>query len=141
MRKLDEILLVALVSAAVGIIVALPFILLTEKAILAPIVKAAAAGMAIGLIARHITIYIFLNINQHPVYTFAAIFIIILIGTGGAAILFNTQNKAFIAGMVILAEIIGMSVSLVLHRYISKLNDQLEKTQEKFMTVSLRDKT
>lgn len=140
MRKPGEILLVAIVSAAVGIIVALPFILLTEETILPPMIRAAAAGMAIGLIARHITIYIFLNINHHPVFTFAAIFMIILIGTVGAAILFNTQKKASIAGMVILAEIIGMTVAIVLYRYISKLNDHLEKTQKKFLTIGVREK-
>ena len=140
MGKLGEISLIVFVSAVVGTIVALPVILLTEEAIFVPMIKAALAGITIGLIARYTTNYIFYNINNHPVYTFASIFIIILIGTTGAAILFDTQNVLFITWMVIFAEIIGMSVSVILYRYISRLNYCLGKTQEKFLVSGMSEK-
>lgn len=140
MGRLREISLVILVSAIVGAIVAFPFILLTEEVIIVPIIRAALAGITIGLIARYTSTYVFFNINNHPVYTFTSIFIIILIGTTGAAILFNTQNVVFIAWMVVLAEIIGISVSIVFYRYISKLNNCLEKTREKFLVSGMDQK-
>lgn len=134
MSKQKEILLIVIVSAIIGTIVAFPIILLTEEAILAPMVRAAFAGIVIGLAARYTATYLFYNINNHPVYAFVSIFIIILTGTTGAAVLLNTKNIIFIIWMVILAEIAGMTASFILFRYISKLNFCLEKTQEKYMS-------
>lgn len=133
MSKQKEILLIVIVSAIIGAIVAFPIILLTEEAILAPMIRAAFAGVVIGLAARYTATYLVYNINNHPVYAFISIFIIILTGTSAAAVLFNTKNIIFIIWMVILAEIAGMTASFVLFRYISKLNFCLEKTQEKFL--------
>lgn len=134
MNKQKEILLIVIVSAIIGAIVALPIILLTEESIGTPIIRAALAGVVIGLLARYTATYLFYNINNHPFYTFVSIFIVILTGTAGFAVLFNTKNLIFIIWMVVLAEIAGMTASFIIYRYISKLNFFLEKTQKKYIS-------
>ncbi len=132
MSKQKEILIIVIVSALIGAIVAFPIILLTEETIMAPVLRAALAGVAIGLTARYTATYLFYNVNNHPVYTFVSIFIIILTGTIGAAVLYNTKAILFIIWMVALAEIAGMTASFILYRYILKLNLHLKKTQNKY---------
>ncbi len=130
--KIKEIIITTFLSGIFGGMVALPVILIFQADIYRYLPLSAGIGILIGILARIVTIFFFYNIQKHPFPAFLSTALVIAFGTITGSILLGMAQILYIASMVCMAEIIGMTVSFIVYKYYLRLNQKLQETKKKF---------
>lgn len=130
MQKYKEFIIVMSVSGIIGGLVGVPFH--GEMPLHHAFLKSSLVGMAIGFASMLAFIFFYKNLQTNTVMAFSAIFITIGVGTSIGAYCLGVDNVFYIAIMAFLAELFGMTASIVVYKKTKVLNRSLRLVQEKY---------
>ena len=140
-RILKEIILILCVSAFIGMLVGLPIVVVEtihgNGSIITGIVRSGLTAVVIGICASSAFVILFRTIALKPVYSFVTVFIIILAGTVGGALVNGVYSLAMILLMSCAAEVLGLLFCLYMFRSTTDLNRKLLRKQREIQTQRL----
>jgi len=131
MKKLNEFTVSLFTSGLVGAVVALPIIIISQSEIFTYTIKSALVGVLIGLMARSAYIFFYRRAPRYKLLSFASVFSIIAVGTGMGAWILGLVSFPYLIAIVIAAEIIGLTATILINRYACRLNERLKHTQDR----------
>lgn len=135
---LKDLFLILCVSALIGMLVGLPIVIVEtlrgSGSIVSGIVRSGLTAVAIGICASVAFIVLFRTIALNPVYSFVSVFVIILAGTVGGALLNGVSSFAMILLMCCVAEMLGLLFCLYMFKTTSSLNRKLLIKQQQIKT-------
>lgn len=124
---LKELIKILLISSIIGVLVASPFNIILNQKWIDYISQSAFVGFCIGLIAYSAFSIVSLWINHHPFIAFLIVFLIIASGTSLATYFLATKSMILILSFTGLAELAGMTITIISWKHSKNLNIQLEE--------------
>lgn len=121
-----------LVSCAIGTAVAGFFNLYLGELWPNALAHGALAGLFIGALAEASFILTARWINRKPLLSFAAVALVIAVGTAGFVRSFIDVDASVFAAIVGVSEVAGLSATFAFWRYSARMNRRLRETKRHF---------
>lgn len=122
-------------SGLIGMMVAFPFIMNKSDAALG-LLESFTVGVVIAICGTFAFTFTVRNVRTRTVWAFLLVAAIIAAGTNGGALIFGFNAFYPLLTMTVLAEMTGMTLTYMMYRYSTRLNEQLIRAQERLKRLN-----
>jgi hypothetical protein len=139
-EALKEYIFIAIISGILGILIALPFVILYTANLFGELTRACLTGVINGTVCRAVFVFVLRNIHSHPFWAFLSICFIMGMGTFFSSYFFGLTNPLHLFLLLSLAEAVGLALAYTIYRYSINLNRKLMETQQKIQQQTSSEK-